>query len=165
MSGVPHDVHKGLCPARGDGPAVLLEPTLMTRVWEEAPSRVAVWLLGLFLLALTGAAFAESRPDERVTKDRKGRVTSRETTIAGGARLRTRLEYDLDSLRPSLVIAEEHTASGRLTRRTEQRLDGEGRIRLKTEIRIDETGKGTGTRTRYSYDASGRALEESAPAE
>ncbi len=125
--------------------------------------RIIVCLLSVGLLVLSGAVRAQSTPGERVVKDLKGRVTSRTTTTTPEGVHRTLFGYVSDSEKPSNIIDEDLNRLGRVSRRVEQRFDAQGRISEKVEVRFEESGKGTGSRTRYSYDPSGHRSESSTP--
>jgi hypothetical protein len=125
-------------------------------------SRITICLLSVGLLAAAGVGEARSAPAETVTKDSKGRVTSRTTKSDEGGH-RTFVDYVADSERPSSVTDEDLDRSGRVTRRVEQRFDAQGRIHEKVEVSFDESGKKTGFRTRYSYDPVGGRTEALTP--
>lgn len=117
--------------------------------------------LGWGLLLVAGAATAA--PAEQVTKDAKGRVTSRTQENADRSSHRTSIVYGSDSARPSVVVDEDLDPLRRPTRRVEQRFDEQGRLHEKVDVTIDAAGKERGTRTTYRYDASGQRLEEATP--
>lgn len=119
--------------------------------------------LGVGLALSMSAAAAHSAPDEEVTKDAKGRVTSRRTTNTDKSGHRSSFQYGSDSTQPLVVVEEDFDQLDRVTKRVEQRFDAPGRIKEKLDVRIDAAGKQTGTRTRYSYDAAGRRFEHVTP--
>jgi hypothetical protein len=119
--------------------------------------------LSVGLVFLASAAQPQSTPADEVTKDAKGRVLSRKTTNPDQSGHRTSYEYGARSDRPSVILDEDLDRFDRVTKRVEQRFDDEGRIWEKLEIRIDAAGTRTGTRTRYSYDQSGRRSEHVTP--
>ena len=118
-----------------------------------------VLAMGLGILLAAGAA---ALPAEQVTKDAKGRVVSRTVANPDGSS-RTSMQYATASERPALVVDEDLDASGRTTRRVEQRFDDGGRLREKVQVTINVAGKERGTRTRYQYDTSGRRSEDVTP--
>ena len=115
--------------------------------------------LALFIVA----APAHPAPAGQVTKDAKGRVVSRKTTNPDQSSHMTSFQYRADSQRPLVVADVDLDQFGNVTKRVEQRFDGQGRVTEKLDLRIDVAGRQTGTRTRYHYDESGRRSEQAIP--
>jgi hypothetical protein len=126
-------------------------------------SKMCGGFLTVGLGLLLGAASAVPALADTVTKDQKGRVLTRTTTNPDQSRHVTSYQYAPDSDRALAIVDEDFDKSGQATRRTEQRFDGEGRLREKLDIQLDAAGKRTGTRTRYDYDPSGKRSEQVTP--
>jgi hypothetical protein len=126
-------------------------------------SNVFAGVVSVALGVILGAAEAAPASAEQVTKDAKGRVVFRTTQNADRSSHRSSIQYGSDSERPARVVDEDVDPSGRPTRRVEQKFDEQGRLSEKLEVTFDVSGKQRGSRTRYSYDASGQRRDEAIP--
>jgi YD repeat-containing protein len=122
----------------------------------------------LAMLAFVPALRAEVTEDEQgrvvlVNHDSSGRVCSRTVLEADGARHTTATEYWPKSQVAKRTAEEDRDAAGRPVKRTTSLFDRQGRVRERSAVSIDATGRQRGTRTLFSYDAQGRPHETTSP--
>ncbi len=92
-----------------------------------------------------------------VSRDASGRVLTRAILSEDGSRHLAATEYWPQSKVAKRTVEEDQDRAGRATKRTVRHFDQQGRLRESRAVSIDVAGNERGTRTRYAYDAQGRA--------